>query len=87
MFSTENSLRVPAGTSPNAKRTVGPEDIRWSDIIFVMEKKHKNRLKAKFPRLLDHKPIHVLDIADEYKYMDTELIEEIEAKVGVIINA
>ena len=75
-----------AGTSPNAKRIVGPEDIRWSDIIFVMEKKHKNRLVSKFTRLLDHKPVHVLDIPDEYKYMDPELMEDLEAKVEAILD-
>jgi predicted protein tyrosine phosphatase len=47
-----------------------------------MEQKHKNRLVAEFTRLLDHKPIHVLDIPDEYKYMDPELIEILEDSVG-----
>ena len=70
-----------AGTSPNAKKTVSPADIRWADIIFVMEKKHKNRLVTEFTRMLDYKPIYVLDIPDEYKFMDPELIEEIEARV------
>jgi len=76
-----------AGTSSNAKRTVGPEDIRWSDIIFVMEKKHRNRLVSTFTRLLSHKPIHILDIADEYQYMDPELMEDLEAKIGVILDS
>lgn len=72
-----------AGTSPKAKRTVSSVDICWADIIFVMEKKHKNRLVAEFTRILDHKPIHILDIPDEYQYMDQELIDELEAKVEV----
>ncbi|MEE4246662.1 MAG: hypothetical protein V2I33_14725 [Kangiellaceae bacterium] len=70
-----------AGTSPRAKKTVSSDDIRWADIIFVMEKKHKNRLKAEFTRMLDHKTIHVLDIPDEYQYMDPELVAELEAAV------
>ncbi len=74
------------GTSPKAKRTVGSADIRWADIIFVMEKKHKNRLIAQFTRMLDHKPIHILDIPDEYQYMDQELVEELEEKVSTIIG-
>jgi predicted protein tyrosine phosphatase len=71
-----------AGTSPQAKKTVSSADIRWADIIFVMEQKHKNRLKAKYSRMLDHKPLHVLNIPDEYKYMDPELVEELKALVG-----
>jgi predicted protein tyrosine phosphatase len=74
-----------AGTSPKAKKTVSSADIRWADIIFVMEKKHKNRLLAEFTRMLDHKFIHVLDIPDEYQYMDSDLIEELEARVSPLI--
>ena len=70
-----------AGTSPRARKTVSSSDIRWADVIFVMEKKHKNRLKAEFTRMLDHKPLHVLDIPDEYKYMDEELVKELETSV------
>ena len=70
-----------AGTSPRAKKTVSSTDISWADVIFVMEQKHKNRLKAEFTRMLDHKTLHVLDIPDEYQYMDPELIDELESRV------
>ena len=76
-----------AGTSPRAKKTVGPADIRWADMIFVMEQKHKNRLKAEFTRMLDHKPIHVLDIPDEYQYMDPELVQELENLVEPFLGS
>lgn len=61
--------------SPNAKRTVSVNDIKWSSHIFVMEIKHKQRLVAKFTKLLEYKKIIVLDIPDEYKYMDKELVD------------
>lgn len=67
-----------AGTSPSAKKTISIPDIKWADFIFVMEKKHKNRIIAKFTRLVEHKPIYILDIPDEYQYMDPELITHIE---------
>ena len=73
-----------AGVSPNARRKVSAEDIRWADVIFVMEEKHKPRLVADFSRLLDGKTIHVLDIPDEYKYMDPELVEQLEQSVNAI---
>lgn len=75
-----------AGTSPKAKKTVSPADICWADHIFVMEKKHRSRLIAEFTRMLDHKALHVLDIPDEYKYMDHDLIEEMESKVSSILD-
>ena len=50
-----------------------------------MEEKHKSRLVAEFTRLLDGKPVHVLDIADDYKYMDPELIEQLEQSVTALL--
>ena len=75
-----------AGTSPKAKRTVNASDVSWADIILVMEKKHKSRLADQFKRMLDHKSIYILDIPDDYGYMDEELISEIEARVDPILN-
>lgn len=76
-----------AGTSPRAKRTVNASDLRWADHIFVMEKKHRSRMIAEFTRLLDHKPIHVLDIPDAYQYMDPELIMALEISVSAILKS
>ena len=70
-----------AGTSPNARKTISTSDIKWADLIFVMEKKHKNRIVAEFTRLVEHKTIHVLEIPDDYKYMDEELVSFIEDTV------
>lgn len=64
-----------AGTSPNASRTVSVKDIQWSSHIFVMEKKHKQRIIAKFKKLIEHKIIIVLDIPDDYQFMDRELVD------------
>ena len=75
-----------AGTSPNARHTVSVEDIRWADVILVMEEKHKSRLAAEFTRLLDSKPIHVLDIPDEYKFMEPELVEILEQTVASLLE-
>ncbi len=71
-----------AGTSPNARRTVRLEDVLWADCILVMEHKHKQRLRAMFPRALQHKAIQVLDIADDYRYMDPELVSLLRQAVA-----
>ena len=75
-----------AGTSPNARRKVSVDDVRWADVILVMEEKHKSRLVAEFNGLVHGKPIHVLDIPDEYKFMDPELIEQLEQSVGGLLG-
>ncbi|MBB5192233.1 putative protein tyrosine phosphatase [Silvimonas terrae] len=71
-----------AGTSPSARRRVSAADLRWADLVFVMEHQHKTRLKADFAAELVGKTIHVLDIPDEYQYMDPELIELLESAVS-----
>jgi predicted protein tyrosine phosphatase len=71
-----------AGTSTKARKTVSVDDISWADVIFVMEQKHKNRLKAEYSRLLTHKSIYVLEIPDEYQYMDPELVQILKESVS-----
>ena len=75
-----------AGTSPNARKHVSVDDIRWSHSIFVMEEKHRSRLLAEFGRTIANKPIHVLDIPDEYQYMDPELVDLVRASVASILG-
>tara|TARA_A100001015_G_scaffold279887_1_gene341466 strand:- start:2024 stop:2356 length:333 start_codon:yes stop_codon:yes gene_type:complete len=75
-----------AGTSPNARRTVNSSDIQWADIIFVMERKHKSRLISRFTRIIKYKKVYVLDIPDNYKFMDEALIIELEGAVSLFID-
>ena len=75
-----------AGTSSKAKKTVSSKDIDWADTIFVMEEEHKSRLKSEFSRLVSNKTIHVLDIPDEYHYMDSALIKELESAVASLLK-
>lgn len=74
------------GTSPNARHPVSAGDLQWAQVIFVMEEKHKSRLLAEFRRVIDRKPIHVLDIPDEYKFMEPELVEQLRQSVGAILG-
>ncbi|MFN7843988.1 MAG: low molecular weight protein tyrosine phosphatase family protein [Pirellula sp.] len=73
------------GTSRSARRTVTAEDLKWADIVFVMEDKHKQRLQSEYPSEVRYKELHVLDIPDNYKFMDPELIIEITESVDPIL--
>jgi protein-tyrosine phosphatase len=75
-----------AGTEPSARIKLTAKLINWADIIFAMEKKHKQRMVAKFPDETDGKQIVVLDIADEYQYMDQELIDTLRLSVGAYLS-
>ena len=74
------------GTSPNARHPVSASDLSWAQVIFVMEEKHKSRLLAEYRRVIENKPIHVLDIPDEYKFMDPELVDLLQQSVGAILG-
>lgn len=75
-----------AGTSPKARHPVSIEDVRWAEVIVVMEEKHRARLLAEFRHALDGKPLHVLDIPDDYRAMDPELVEELRSAVGALLG-
>ena len=69
------------GTEPSARVRVSAKDILWADTIFVMEKKHKQRLQDRFPNETKDKKVIILDIEDEYTFMDKELIKIIRLSV------
>jgi len=46
-----------------------------------MEYKHKERLKAEYSKLLQYKKVVVLDIPDDYGYMDEALIEVLKMSI------
>ncbi len=74
-----------AGTSRNARRRLTLADVRWADLILVMEEKHKSRLRADFRDEVKDKELHVLDISDDYRFMDPELVEIIREKTEPLI--
>src|SRR5476651_2539972 len=62
-----------AGTSDKARIKVNQKLIEWADIIFVMEQKHKDLLKQRFPSAIAGKQLIVLNIEDNYLFGDEEL--------------
>ncbi len=68
-------------TSRNAVKTVSAADLNWATHVLVMEQPHKKRLKPQFCEKLRGKQVYVLDIPDEYRFMDPELITELQHAV------
>ncbi|MEN8446017.1 MAG: phosphotyrosine protein phosphatase [Cyanobacteria bacterium J06555_13] len=75
-----------AGTSRSAKRKVSLKDIQWADVVMVMEQKHKDRLSETFSAALKAQPLHVLNIPDEYRYMDPELVQHFDAVIPALLD-
>jgi predicted protein tyrosine phosphatase len=75
-----------AGTNHDAEVPIGPDLLRWADVIFVMEKVHRIKLSRRFQKHLASKRIICLDIPDRYGYMDLELVECLKTKVSKFLN-
>ncbi|MBL7683943.1 MAG: hypothetical protein JNK00_11340 [Flavipsychrobacter sp.] len=74
-----------AGTSPVARTKVNEALIKWADIVFVMEDKHRDILLSQFSSVVQHKQVIVMHIPDEYRYMDEELVDMIQDIVNPYI--
>ncbi len=75
-----------AGTEKGARIRVTVGHIGWADWIFVMEKKHLQILRSKYQDELLSKKVVCLNIADEFEFMDRELIELLKSKLSEYIQ-
>lgn len=74
-----------AGLNNDAVVPLSPEQVRWADVILVMEKAHREKLTRKFKRYLDGQRVVVLGIPDQYRFMDPALVKLLEAKVPPLL--
>ena len=75
IFADNQAIEVDsAGLNNDAEVPLSEEQVLWADLIIVMEKVHRNRLNLKFKSSLAGKRIAVLNIPDEYDYMDPALV-------------
>ncbi len=70
-----------AGTEEGARIKVTPGHLGWADVIVVMEKRHKERLRQRHPEALAGKSFVCLFIADDYECMEAQLIAVLRAKM------
>src|SRR5579862_2102549 len=67
-----------AGVRAGANRRVSGADLRWADVVVAMEQEHKLWIKTRFEGLSLPR-IDVLEIPDEFEYMDPSLQEMLRA--------
>ena len=83
MFSTWPGVETDsAGISSGASVLLSSEQVDWADVIFVMEKTHRNKLARRFRSHLKGKRVVCLDIPDNYAFMDPVLVQMLEKRVG-----
>ena len=82
IFKSEPAWEVrSAGTEESARIKVTAGYLGWADVIVVMEKRHKERLRQKYPEELAAKPCVCIFIADDYEFMDANLVGLLREKM------
>ena len=85
----QNDPRVEvrsAGTSASARCRVSEKLLRWADRVMVMEHAHKQRLREQFPEVVRELHIDVLDIPDDFEFMNPELVALIRERVEPLLE-
>ncbi|ATY31398.1 low molecular weight protein tyrosine phosphatase family protein [Sphingomonas psychrotolerans] len=83
IFADHPAIEVSsAGTNHDAENPLTGELVAWADLIFVMERAHRNKLQRHFRSALNGKRVVVLDIPDDYAFMDPQLIALLRARMA-----
>ena len=83
IFEKEPGWQVrSAGTEEGARIRVTPGHLGWADVIVVMEKRHKERLRQKHPEAMADKRCICLFIVDDYEFMAPDLIGILRQKMA-----
>ncbi len=70
-----------AGLNHDAENPLTPELLAWAELIFVMEKAQRTKLTSRFREHLHGQRVVCLNIPDNYRYMQPELVALLEKKV------
>ncbi|MBL7965717.1 MAG: hypothetical protein JNK09_01885 [Prolixibacteraceae bacterium] len=82
IFKNDDRFNVrSAGLSPKSDRKISENDLNWADLVLVMENEHRAKIWDIYKHL-ELPEIEVLNIADDYEFMDSELIEILTDKIN-----
>lgn len=71
-----------AGTETSARIKLTAGHVGWADMIFCMEKKHAARVEERFAAELADKPLVVLRIPDDFRFMDPDLLDLLRGELA-----
>ena len=72
-----------AGISPFCPRPISAEDVRWADLVGVMEEDHRAFIQERWPEATPK--VWMLEIEDRYHPRDPQLISLLEEKLGELL--
>lgn len=82
VFANHSGIAVSsAGTNNDAENPLTDELVAWADVIFAMERMHRIKIQQKHRHALRDTRIVVLDIPDDYGFMDPVLVRLLKTKM------
>ena len=86
IFKNDNRFNIrSAGLSPKSDRKISENDLTWANLVFVMESDQRAKIRDIYSHL-ELPEIEVLHIADDYEFMDEELVEMLTVKINDALN-
>lgn len=77
---------ISAGTNADCETPVSGDLLEWADVVLVMEKSHRNKVAKKFRPLLKNKKLAVLNIPDDFDFMDPLLVRMLRNRIPQYVN-
>ena len=82
IFKNDNRFNIRSvGLSPKSNRKISENDLNWADLIFAMESGYRARIWGIYMHI-DLPPIEVLNIPDDFEFMDEELIDLLTDRIN-----
>lgn len=86
IFKNDNRFNIrSAGLSEKSDKKLSEIDLNWADLVLVMEQKQKDKIMEIYKRV-ELPAIKNLNIADDYEFMDKELIEILNDTINEILK-
>jgi len=87
MFADSECYQIRSrGIAPDARIPLSDIDLDWADVVFVMEKNHRNRMIKRFREKARNKRIICLYIEDIYEPMEESLMSELRFKLSPYLD-
>ena len=86
MFKNDMRFHIRSvGLSPKSERKITEKDVEGADLIMVMERAQRSRIQETY-RHLDLPAIEVLEIEDEYEYLNETLMELLDERINAVLS-
>lgn len=82
IFKNDDRFNIRSvGLSLKSDRKISENDLNWADLVFVMETDQRAKIRELY-RHLELPKIEILNIADDYEFMNEELVEMLVDRIN-----